>query len=58
MEENEKTLAGVADSERPKDKLDWGSNSCPFFIFGDDDAAEYDMKAIKNFFSRFKKRKE
>lgn len=59
MEKHEKTTAGVVDSDRPKDKkIDWDSNSCPFFIFGDDDAAEYDLAAIKKFFNRFKKKKE
>lgn len=46
-----------ADSARPK-KKGWDSNGCPLFIFGDDDAAEYDLDAIKNFFSKFKKKKK
>lgn len=59
MEKNEKTPAVGVDSDRPKNKAgwDWDSNSCPFFIFGDEDAAGYDMKALKKFFNRFKKKK-
>ena len=56
--ENEKTDVTAVDPERPKEKVDWGTNNCPFFIFGDEDAAEYDINAIKEFFSRFKKKKE
>lgn len=56
--ENEKKDFPV-DPERPKAKNDtgWEPNGCPFFIFGDEDAAEYDMKALKSFFDRFKKKK-
>lgn len=57
MEKNEKTIVGDVDSKRPK-KTDWDPNSCPFFIFGDDDAAEYDMAKMKKFFNRFKKKKK
>ena len=57
MEEHEKKAAELNDSERPKNKSGWGPNGCPFFIFGDEDAAEYDINAIKKFFSRFKKKK-
>ena len=56
MAENKETILDPVDPDRPK--KDWGSNGCPLFIFGDDDAAEYDMEAIKNFFSRFKKKKK
>ena len=56
---DEKETVQLTDSERPKEKKkDWGTSSCPLFIFGDDDAAEYDMNAIKQFFSRFKKKAE
>ena len=53
VESKEKVLNPV-DPDRPK--KDWGSNGCPLFIFGDDDAAEYDMKKMKKFFSRFKRK--
>ena len=56
MENKEKVPANV-DPERPK-KKGWDSNSCPLFIFGDDDAAEYDMKKLKQFFAQFKKKSE
>lgn len=56
MEKNEKTIAGTVDANRPK--TDWDPNSCPFFIFGDDDAAEYDLDKMKKFFDRFKKKKK
>lgn len=55
--EDEKKAVPV-DPERPKEKSGWEPNGCPFFIFGDEDAAEYDIEAIKSFFSRFKKKKE
>lgn len=55
---DEKKTTELKDSERPKNKKDWGTSSCPFFIFGDDDAAEYDMNAVKKFFNRFKKKKK
>ena len=54
---DEKKAVELRDSERPKDKKDWGTSGCPLFIFGDEDAAEYDMAAMKKFFSRFKKKK-
>ena len=56
MEEEKKNIP--VDPERPKEKSGWEPNGCPFFIFGDEDAAEYDIEAIKSFFSRFKKKKE
>lgn len=52
----EKKVVATVDPERPK--KDWGSNGCPFFVFGDDDAAEYDMAKMKKFFDRFKKKKD
>lgn len=56
---DEKKTVQLTDSERPKEKKkEWDTSSCPLFIFGDDDAAEYDMNAIKQFFSRFKKKAE
>lgn len=55
MEDKKKTPATVVDPDRPK--RDWGSNGCPFFVFGDDDAAEYDIAKMKKFFDRFKKKK-
>lgn len=58
MEKNEKTNVGNLDPNRPKNKTDWDPNSCPFFIFGDDDAAEYDMEKMKKFFNRFRKKKK
>lgn len=54
--ENKEKIPATVDPDRPKQG--WDSNSCPLFIFGDDDAAEYDMKALKDFFSQFKKKKE
>lgn len=56
---DEKKTVQLKDSERPKDKKDgWGTSGCPLFIFGDDDAAEYDMDKMKKFFNRFKKKKK
>lgn len=55
MEDKTKVIPAV-DSDRPKNG--WDPNSCPLFIFGDDDAAEYDMKKMKKFFDRFKKKKK
>ena len=57
MEKHEKTIVGAVDPNRPKSDP-WDPNSCPFFIFGDDDAAEYDMDKLKKFFNRFKKKKK
>lgn len=55
---DEKKTTELMDSDRPKNKKDgWDTSGCPFFVFGDDDAAEYDMKAVKKFFNRFKKKK-
>lgn len=55
---DEKKTVQLNSSDRPKDqKNDWGTSGCPLFIFGDDDAAEYDMAKMKKFFNRFKKKK-
>ena len=53
MERNETKNSVV---NEPEKKQDWGTGSCPFIFFGDDDAAEYDVKKIKKFFSKFKKK--
>lgn len=55
---DEKKTTELIDPERPKNKEGWGTSSCPFFVFGDEDAAEYDMNALKKFFNRFKKKKK
>lgn len=37
---------------RPKEQRDWHTGGCPWFIFGDDDAANYDLEKMKKFFQR------
>jgi hypothetical protein len=60
MENYEKTSAVV----RPKERAagDWDVPGCPFFFFGDEAAAEYDLEKIraagakiKAFFDQFKR---
>lgn len=53
---DEKKAVELRDSERPKNGWDWDTSSCPFFVFGDEDAAENDVKALKKFFPQFKKK--
>lgn len=47
----------VPDINRPKDmKEDWDTTHCPWFIFGEDEAAEYDIQKMKAWFKKkFKK---
>ena len=54
MDEEKKTFNPVNDPERPKQG--WDTGGCPWIIFADDDAAEYDLDKIKKFFNRFKKK--
>ena len=55
MEDAKKTVQSTeVDSDRPR--KDWDPTSCPWFIFGDDDAAEYDVDKIKKFFGKFKRK--
>ena len=54
MEDKKKTLESAVDSDRPR--KDWDPTGCPWFIFGDEDAAEYDLDKIKKFFGKFKKK--
>ena len=55
MDEGKKTVEPVKDPERPRN---WDTSGCPFFIFGDDEAAEYDLNKLKKFFNKFKKHKK
>lgn len=55
---DEEKTTELKNSERPKDARNWGTSGCPLIIFGDDEAAEYDIKKMKKFFSRFKKKQK
>ena len=55
--ENEKKASEQAVESQGKKKLPWDTGGCPFFFFGDEDSAEYDLDKMKKFFNRFKKKK-
>lgn len=48
MEDEKKTSEPV----RPKDQRNWDPSGCPWFIFGDEDSAQYDLEKMKKFFQR------
>lgn len=54
--ENEKE--NLSNQQRPKDiKQDWDTNHCPWFIFGNEEAANYDLEKVKSWFNKkFKKK--
>lgn len=55
--ENEKK--NFSDQQRPRDVKDWDTNHCPWFIFGDEDAANYDLEKVKSWFiKKFGKKKK
>lgn len=48
--ENEKK--NFSDQQRPRDVKNWDTNHCPWFIFGDEDAAKYDLEKAKSWFTK------
>lgn len=58
MEDEKKTFS---EGVRPKDaKQDWDTGHCPWFIFGNEDSANYDIEKVKSWFKKKfgKKRKD
>ena len=56
MEKKKKVSQPNVESSPNEEKNDWGTGSCPFYVFADEDAAEYDMQKLSKFFSKFKRK--
>lgn len=44
MEETKKTNSNEKPAEQVKNNGDWGGGSCPFWIFGNEESANADLK--------------